>query len=238
MSYAVDHDEMLNKLFYGLYEPASGPFHYSSWMAPKPSSKPFKQNLDKAEDLLDEAGWTDSDGNGIRDKVIGGKKVPFEFSLSCATSPVSQKVCELVKESLDRIGVICHVKPMEWTVLQQENLEHKFQATFGGWGTGTDPSTTENIFGSKGDRNYGQYENAEVDRLFAEGLKEFDKEKRGRIYARIHEILYDEQAYTWLYYRNSFYGFNKSLRGYRFSPRGPFHYGPGFSSIWKPVAVP
>jgi len=37
----------------------------------------------------------------------------------------------------------------------------------------------------------------------------------------------------WLYYQNAYYGFNKQLRGYVFSPRGPFHYGPGFSSIWR-----
>jgi peptide/nickel transport system substrate-binding protein len=34
--------------------------------------------------------------------------------------------------------------------------------------------------------------------------------------------------------RNSFYGFSKSLRGYVFSPRGPYNYSPGFGSIWKP----
>jgi peptide/nickel transport system substrate-binding protein len=51
-------------------------------------------------------------------------------------------------------------------------------------------------------------------------------------------LLWADQPYTRLYYRNAFYGFNKSLRGYVFSPRGPYHYGPGFSSIYKPAAQP
>lgn len=233
MAYAFDHEEMLDKLFYGLYEPAAGPFHPESWMAPKDFPEPIRQDLDKAEDLLDDAGWDDSDGDGIRDIMVAGKLVPFEFSVACAQSPVSVKVCEQLHQDLDKIGIVCHVKPMEPTVLQQITLDHKFHAAFGGWSAGAYPDTSINIFGTGEDRNFGQFSNKEVDDLFQQGRKEFDREKRAAIYARIHEILWEEQPYMWLYYRNSFYGFNKSLRGYKFSPRGPFHYSPGFDAVWK-----
>lgn len=235
MSYAFDHDEMLDKLFYGLYEPAMGPFHPSAWMAPKAGLKPYKQDLDKAEDLLDQAGWEDSDGDGIRDKVVGGKKINFEFTLLCSTTPNSLKVSELLKQNLDQIGVICNVKPTEFTVMQQLEIEHKFHAAMGGWGTGTDPDSTINIFGTGENRNFGSYSNKEVDDLYVAGRQEFDPVKRAAIYAKIHEIVYEDQVYTWLFWRNSFYGFNKSLRGYKFSPRGPYNYGPGFDALWKAV---
>jgi peptide/nickel transport system substrate-binding protein len=78
-----------------------------------------------------------------------------------------------------------------------------------------------------------QYSNPEVDRLFDEALKELDDSRREEIFAQIHLALWEDQPYTWLYFRNSYYGFNKRLRGYNFSPRGPFGYGPGFSSIWE-----
>ena len=71
--------------------------------------------------------------------------------------------------------------------------------------------------------------------LFELGKREFDREKRGKIYAEIHERVYDAQPYTFLFYRSSFYGFNKRLRGYNFSPRGPDGYGPGYSALWKPL---
>jgi peptide/nickel transport system substrate-binding protein len=61
--------------------------------------------------------------------------------------------------------------------------------------------------------------------------------KAGKIYQQIALQLYEDQPYTWLFYQSSFYGFNKSLRGSKFSPRGPYHYGPGFDSIWKPAAL-
>ena len=124
---------------------------------------------------------------------------------------------------------------MEFAVLQEKTLKKQYQAYMGGWGTGADPFTLENIFGSKGERNFGSYSNPEVDRLFVEGMRQFDPEKRRIVYQKIHKLLYDDQPYTWLYFRSSFYGFSKQMRGYIFSPRGPYNYSPGFGSIWKPA---
>jgi len=236
MSYAFDHDQMLEKLCYGLYKPCIGNFPEGSWMASKKKLAPYKQDLDKAEALLDEAGWTDHDGDGVRDKQIGGRSVPFEFSMLVANQPLRVKIATLLKENLDQIGIRLNVRPLEVTVLQQLTQDRKFQAYFGGWGSGTDPDTSENIWATKAGRNYVGYSNPEVDRLFAEGRRELDRAKRAEKYGRIQEILYDDQPYTWLYMRNSFYGFSKSLRGYVFSPRGPYNYSPGFSSMWKPAA--
>ncbi|NBW95966.1 MAG: peptide ABC transporter substrate-binding protein [Planctomycetia bacterium] len=234
MTYAFDHDAMLEKLCYGLYEPATGPFHETSWMAPKKKPVASKQDLDKAEALLDEAGWTDHDNDGVRDKEINGRLVPFEFTMLVNQQPLRVAICTLLKENLDQIGVRMNVRPTEATVLQQLTQDKKFQAYHGGWGAGTDPDTSDNIWATGAGRNYVGYSNPDVDRLFEEGRREFDRAKRAEKYARIQEILQDDQPYTWLYWRNSFYGFSKSLRGYVFSPRGPYHYSPGFGSLWMP----
>ncbi len=234
MSYAFDHDEMLEKLCYGLYEPCAGNFHHTSWMASKKKLEPYRQDLDKAEALLDEAGWIDHDNDGVRDKEINGRLEPFEFTILVNQQPFRIAICTLLKENLDQIGVRVNVRPVESTVLQDLTLNRKFQAYFGGWGSGTDPDTSENIWKTGAMRNFVNYSNPEVDRLFEEGRREFDREKRAEKYGRIQELLYDDQPYTWLFWRNSFYGFSKGLRGYVFSPRGPYHYSPGFGSLWKP----
>ena len=235
MTYALDYNEMLNTICYGLYQPNQGTYHPTSWMFPKEGPQPIEQDLAKARQLLDEAGWIDTDNDGIRDKMFGSRSQPFEFTIHCGQTETAKKVSTLLKESLDQIGVVCHVKPTEFAVLQQINLDHKFQATLGGWGTGTDPDTSSNIFKTDEPRNYGVYSNKRVDELFKQGKHEFDPEKRAAIYAEIHTILWDDQPYTWLYYRNAFYAFNKKLRGYNFSPRGPYNYGPGFSSLFVPL---
>jgi len=234
MTYAFDHDAMLDRLCYGLYTPATGPFHETSWMAAKKKLAASKQDLDKAEALLDEAGWIDHDNDGVRDKEVGGRLVPFEFTMLVNQQPLRVAICTLLKENLDQIGVRMNVRPTESTVLQQLTQDKKFQAYHGGWGTGTDPDTSDNIWATGAGRNYVGYSNPEVDRLFAEGRRELDRAKRAEKYARIQEILQDDQPYTWLYWRNSFYGFSKDLRGYVFSPRGPYNYSPGFGSLWMP----
>jgi peptide/nickel transport system substrate-binding protein len=238
MSYAFNYSEMFDKLLYGLAEPCNGIFHPSSSWAPTPPLPFFRQDLDKAEELLDEAGWVDSDGDGIRDKMIDGRRVRFEFSLLTVNLPLRIAIANLMRESLERIGVICHVRPLEFTVLQERTRTGDFHAFHGGWGTGADPDTAENIWKTGEMRNFGRYSNPEVDRLFELGKKEFDPARRAEIYRQIHRMLYEDQPYTWLYFRPAMYAFNKKLRGYTFSPRGPYHFGPGFGSIYKVRFLP
>lgn len=233
MSYAVDYDHILQTLCYGLYPPSTSEFHEDSWAGPEKPRVPYKQDLAKAEKLLDEAGWIDNDGDGVREQEINGKSVKFEFSIMCANQQLRIDICTSLKESLDRLGVVCNVVPTEFTVMQERSTEGKFQAMFGGWGTGTDPYSTENLWKTGEERNYVNYSNQEVDELFAKAKFELDQAQRATYYRKIDDILWEAQPYTWLYYRSAFYGFNKNLRGYSFSPRGPYSYSPGFDAIYS-----
>jgi peptide/nickel transport system substrate-binding protein len=234
MSYAFDYDEFLNNIAHGVYQQAQGTFHPLAWYFPKSGGpEPYKQDLDKAEDLLDAAGWTDSDGDGIRDKEIDGRRVPFEFSLMTFQTETGLQCATLMKECLAKIGITCNVKPTEFTVLYDSLQKHKFDASFAGLGTGTDPDLTRNFFVTGETRNDCQYSNPRVDELFKQGRQEFDREKRAAIYAEIGKILWEDQPNTWIFYRNAFFGFNKKLRGYNFSPRGPFSFSPGFDSVYR-----
>ncbi|MFO0820793.1 MAG: ABC transporter substrate-binding protein [Pirellulales bacterium] len=234
LALAFDHDELIQKLRHGIDQPSSGMFNAASQWSPPGFKAGFqKRDLEKAEELLEAADWVDHDEDGIRDKMVDGKKVKFEFQLQTSNRPDRIAICNLLKENLEQIGIAVNVRPLEFTVMTDNLLKHNFDAAFGGWGTGTDPDTTDNIFGTGQDRNYGQYSNKEIDKLYELGRREFDVEKRLEIYRKIHTLLYEDQPYMWLYYQNAYYAFNKELRGYVFSPRGPFNYGPGFGSIWR-----
>jgi len=235
LAMTLDYDEMLRDLCYGLYPQCHGMYHPNAWAFPDDPPELFSQDLDAAEDLLDEAGWDDSDYDGVRDKEIGGRLVPLEFSLIVSSKPDRIAICNLFRENLDSIGIRCNVQPLEAAVMQQRMFDKSFEAAFSGWGAGADPYTSKNIFGTGEDRNYGSYSNPEVDRLFEEAEKEFDREKRADLYGKIHNLVFEDQPYLFLYNRSSFYGFSKDLRGYRFSPRGPFTYSPGIGSVWAPT---
>ena len=268
MGYAFDHKELLDKLRYGRDEPCTGTFHTTSRWHPGPNNavsnvpQPLTQDREKAKALLDAAGWKDTDGDGYRDKEIDGKTVKFEFTMLCRNQKERLDICELLRENLRPLGVICNIRPLESATLQEKQQNREFDAAFGGWGTGADPDTSENIWGSDAERNYVSYKNPMVDELFAQGrtldakrstwkelllwedkaTREYlgidealaeERPTREDCYACIQAILWRDQPYTWLFYRNAYYAFNKDLRGYNFSPRGPFNYGPGFSSMWR-----
>ena len=232
MAYTLNYKEMLDDLCFGLYTQCTGPDHPSAWTYPKDSAPPYTQNLDKAENLLDEAGWIDSDGDGIRDKDFNGRLVPFEFTLLVSNKPDRIAICNLFRENLENIGVICHITPLEAAVFQDRVFKKNYEAEMAGWVTGADPSLKRNLFGTGQGRNFGSYSNPEVDRLFQQAMRTFDRDKLAEIYGRIDNLIYKDQPYLFLYNVDSFFGFNKKLHGYRFSPRGPFHYSPGISSIW------
>ena len=235
LAHVMNYEEMLEDLNYGLYPQCRGIYAADSWMFPEDAAGVYSQDLDKAEDMLDAAGWDDSNGDGIRDKRINGRLVPFEFQLLVSNKPDRIAICRLFAEDLDNIGISCTVRPLEAATLQERMMDKNYQAAMSGWGAGADPYTNENIFGTGEERNYGSYSNKKVDELFEIGLVEFDRAKRAKIYGEVHKLIFEDQPYLFLYNRSSFYGFRKNLRGYRFSPRGPFHYGPGFGSIWPAV---
>ena len=180
MSYAFDYNEFLHTISHDVYTPCTGTFHPTSWMFPKNGPKPYQQDLDKAEDLLDQAGWKDTDGDGVRDKEIDGHRIPFEFTLLTSQTETGLQAATLMKTCLEKIGIICNVKPTEFTVLVDSVQNHKFEAAMGGWGAGSDPDSTVNIYGTDEGRNYGHYSNPRVDELFVKGRHEFDRGKAGR----------------------------------------------------------
>jgi len=266
MAYAYPHKVLLDGLNRKLTQPAMGLFHPDSPMFPKTPLVQYKQDLRKAAALLREAGWIDSDGDSILDKEIteidkagNARKYrkKFDFVMLCATDPLRIATCNLMKNSLEKLGILCTVRPMEFAALVKLETDKEFDAFFGGWGSGADPDTSENIWTTKAikdGRNYISYSNKYVDGLYefgkfdprskADRQRIWDKFKLGEVgiavdatrhevYAKIHELIYKDQPTTFLYYRSAYFGFSKELLGYHFSPRGPYHYSPGFSSIWK-----
>ena len=123
--------------------------------------------------------------NEFDGQLEGVKRSNFEFTIAVSNRSDRIALCELLRENLDQIGIVCNVRPVEFPVLQQMARDHKFPDQFAGWGTGTDPDTSENLWTTKAidsGRNYVAYSNPEIDKLFQDGKYELDPEKRRKIY--------------------------------------------------------
>jgi peptide/nickel transport system substrate-binding protein len=234
MTYAFDHGWMLRDLFSGLYDPATGPFHEGSWAAPRKRQAAAQQDLQRAQQLLDDAGWVDTDNDGIRDRDLDGRPIPFEFTMLVADQPTRIQICERLRDDLARIGVRMHLQVVDQTTLVDRTQARRFEAWHGSRGAAADPDATERHWSTGGTGNVVGYSNPLVDALYDAGRREFDRTKRGEKYGRIQEHLWEDQPVTWLYWRNGLYGFSRDLRGIVFSPRGPYTYSPGTRSLWRP----
>ncbi|MBN1765951.1 MAG: hypothetical protein JW860_11880 [Sedimentisphaerales bacterium] len=238
MTHAMNMPLIQEKILYNLATPCYGQYHPDSWMF-NPEVKPLEYDLNKSQALLDEAGWKVDPDDGWRYKMIDGEKVKFKFTLTFSQgSSTAPKISAIFQEDLRKIGVEMDTRVMEWATFLEKIRKHEFQAETAMWGTGTDPDTGWNLWRTeeyeKG-RNYGAYSNARVDELFELGRREFDTEKRKKIYQEIHKIIYEDQPYTWLYNEPILSAVNIRLRGVQLSPRGIFNFDPSFYGWWVPA---
>ena len=124
--------------------PSQGPFfRFSPAYDEKVSSYPF--DPEEARRLLEASGWVDIDGDGIRDKVINGARVPFQFKLYYFVKNLSTKViAEYVMTALRDVGIQCELYGVDITDLSRQFEEKNFDAIFMGWKLGTPPEDPAN----------------------------------------------------------------------------------------------
>ena len=213
ISYAIDKEEIIEGVLLGLGEVATGPYKPGTWQY-NPDVKRYPYNPEKAKELLREAGWIDTNGDGIIEK--DGK--PFEFTvITNQGNDQRKKVAEIIQRRLSEVGIKMKIRILEWATFINEYIDKKkFEATILGWTIGQDPDLFDVWHSSKThfkELNFISYKNKEVDRLIMEGRHTFDLEKRKRAYFRIQEILAEDQPYTFLYVPYSLPVIHKRFRG-------------------------
>ena len=213
LNLAVDKQELIDGVLMGLGRFCTGPFVPESWAYNKDIG-PHPYNPEKARELLFQAGWSDTDGDGWLDK--GGKA--FEFTLlTNQGNELRRRAAEIIQRRLAEIGVKVKVKIVEWSVFLTEFVNKKrFEAILMGWGLSRDPDCYDIWHSSKtreGEFNFISYKNSEVDSLLDEGRRIFDQDERTRIYHRVHKILYEEQPYMFLWVADSLPIVHKRFKG-------------------------
>jgi peptide/nickel transport system substrate-binding protein len=199
IAYAIDKQEIVDGVLFGLGSPATGPYVPHTW-AYNTNVKKYEHNPEKAKKLLTDAGWRDTDGDGILDK--DGR--PFEFTiLTNQGNSVRINTATIIQWRLEQIGIKVKVRTLEWATFINEFIDkRRFEAVILGWSLGLDPDQYDIWHSSKTKEkefNFVSYNNPEVDELLEKGRRKFDTEERKKAYFRIQEILADELPYIFLY---------------------------------------
>lgn len=169
------------------------------------SIKPWPYDIQRARRLLEEEGWYDSTGDGVIDKMIDGKSVPFRFSLTYyVKNPTTKAIVEYVSTALKELGIICTPNGVDIADLSAATEDRNFDALTLMWGYGSPPEDIRQVWYStgakeKGSSNYIGFMNKEVDEITDKLEYEYDPKKRLELYYRFSAIIHQEQPYTFLY---------------------------------------
>jgi len=219
IAYAINKKELIAGVLLSYGTPCTGPFPPESW-AFNPDVKDYEYNLDKAIKLLSDAGWR-KNAEGLLEK--DGKKFSFTVLVNQGNE-ARLKIAQIIKEQLKKVGIEMNIKVLEWQAMLHEFIDKKrFEAVIMGWALSRDPDIYDIWHSSKtkeGEFNFISYKNEEVDRLLIQGRQTFDMEKRKKIYHRIHEILAEEQPYTFLYVPDGLPVLHKRFKGVEKAPIG------------------
>ena len=219
MTFLTDRESMVLNLMFGLAETVEGPIHkfrpeYNHNLEPLP------YDPDRALALLDEAGWSDTDNDGILDKTIDGEKRPLKFEfLVNSGNQLRKDIALALQYELQDIGIVCKVRELDWTIFLDRVVRKKdFAACTLGWtGSLSLPPDSYQIWHSSQAEgqgsNYIGFKNKEVDRILETYRREFDMDKRVQLYRRFQEILYDEQPYTFLWKSRTAISYSKRFAG-------------------------
>jgi len=219
MTHLVNRKLILEKILYNLGEIVTNPFYIKSKEYDH-SIEPYPYDTQKAKELLNEAGWVDSDLDGIRDRK--GVKFEFEFLIP-NESDTSEKISTILKEELDKVGIAMNIRKIEWAVFVLRLNERKFDAVTLGWSMGVESDPYQIWHSSQktgGGSNFIGFNNKEADQIIVEARKEFDKDKRIELYKKFISIIHREQPYTFLFCRKSIVALNNRFHGVNIYPLG------------------
>ena len=202
MAHLTPIDEMIKYLLYGHATRQAGivaPFNY----AIDSTLKYMPYDVSKAEELLTEAGWVDTDGDNIRDKVINGEKVQFTFKLNFYSDPSLKEIALMMQESFSKAGVELVPNPLDFGTLFGNARDHKFDVILAAWGGTVTYSNPYQIWSTKSwaqkGANFIGYGDAESDSLIDASNTQLDEDKHLEAYRALQRKIYDEQPYIFFW---------------------------------------
>lgn len=218
MTMLLDREMILDRLMFGLGTVVSGTFYVKS-PEYNQSISPHPYDPAAAVELLRDAGWKDTNGDGILDK--DGRPFVFEFAMS-AGSRSAEQIATILQENLKRVGIHMEIRKLEWAVFAQKIEARNFDAYTMGWSLGWESDPYQIWHSSQAEKgsNYVGFVNAEADSIIETARMEFDPEKRRKLYHRFHEILHEEQPYTFLYTLESLVAVARRFQNVNVYPMG------------------
>jgi len=201
LAHLLNVDEIITTVFYGLGERVNGPvLPMKDYYNKDLPVIPF--DVEKAKVLLAEAGWTDSNGNGTVDKVVGGERKELKLTYLITNVPAQEKIASIFKDAASQAGIDLEVISKDFQAQRADLNTRDYELASGAlvappvlddfyqvWHTDSDTPDGTNRTG---------FGNAQSDELIETIRRTIDKKERDRLYQIFQKMVYDEQPMLFL----------------------------------------
>ncbi|WP_243113801.1 ABC transporter substrate-binding protein [Desulfofundulus salinus] len=208
IAYAIDAQELIDKVARGAAVPGSAGILPPDHVMYNPGVKQYKPDLQKAGELLAKLGYDKLDENGIRQNQKGEK---LSFNLLVSSGEV--RLAEVLKEQLARAGIEIKVQSVDMKTRDARVRENKYELAItghGGWGNDADYLRERFASYSKGGALMASapgtpgYQNEELNALLDKQRLEFNDQKRKELIFKAQEILAEDVPEIPLYYTTGY----------------------------------
>ena len=218
MAYAINNAEVGEKMYKGLRFPANTVVPTALGLWNNENVKGYTYDPEKAKALLDEAGYKDTNGDGMREDPEG-KEFKINFS-SMSGGDIAEPLAKYYIQQWNDVGLDVQLKDGRlqefnsfYEALQKDDQEVDIYQ--GAWGTGSDPDPS-GIWSKKASYNYTRWVNEESEELLKQGIspKAFDNDYRKEVYDKWQELVHEEAPIIPTLFRYTLDGANKRVTGY------------------------
>ena len=195
-AHSIDKQRIVDETLHGLgypqwssISPATGDFH-------NPDVVKYRFDPDEANDILDDLGWVDTDGDGIREDD-GGNAIEFQLTTNGISNEVRGQVTEIIAEGLRNVGIGAMYEPVEFgELVAQLTATYDWEAIVIGFTGGSDPyggisfwhsSEALHLWNPNQESPATEWE-AEIDSLYVQASQELDHEERVELYRKAQEV--------------------------------------------------
>jgi peptide/nickel transport system substrate-binding protein len=209
-SYAIDRNAIVNTAEFG-YAAVSGPISASTpWASPASSFVSYRQNVERARQLLAEAGH------------------PRGFTTRIVTSPTYEggiAVAQVIQEQLRAIGVTATLENIEWGTYINRWVARDFDTMIELRGGDPDPDRfLYRTFHSTGAVNNFLFKDPAIDRLLERGRVNLDPERRRPIYQELQRALIEAAPALFLYVPMETQVLQGYVRGFKIIGNGALYF--------------
>jgi ABC-type transport system substrate-binding protein len=226
LAMAIDVDSLIENVLYGEAQRVSGPY-YASTVFYNADTKLVPYDPEGAKRLLAEAGYKRGpDGILAKD----GQRLAFKL-ITNNGNPPRRAIMTIAQDAWKKLGIDVVTQSFEWTVFLEEFVNPgQFDALVLGWSGGAlDPDLFQIWHSSQANPyqlNFAGYVNPEADRLIERIRVEYDPEIRLGLAHRLHELIANDQPYTFLVASRATYVLDRKMAIVERGPDGAERYRP------------